>query len=492
MTGLVEDITSVLMETAHMWATLLTITTPQFIVIGSACLPELADTDIPSDVDIVCVADVATPEDKFFLDNEESFVRMLFSNPNVSHIRVVTGATVPIIKCVILETDVDILYMQLVVSRFGMACTPSTFDPLANDAFDYVKPSHQKQLKSMRMYMIVYNERPPLPAGAHLSQLVRMLRKWAKSRCLYGTKYGFGGGATYTLIAIAVLWNISVSHDDVFEIVAQKCFRFLSLHPWPAPLCIPRTRRRCSSRHVAAHQESVGPATHEFDFPATHGDTPSWYNNACAALANGMVVLTPVDSTGTFNSTHNSSVFTADIFRAECMRALVACDNEDFFEALCRPYSVIEERLSDFFFIICLDNPSGQLPVHVMQEYVELTESRLLAVMSQLQATGFCCRFWPKFLCADDTHRGIFVATVHPLTPNSLDHRTMLDASPVQDVLLHAVFSAIDRMPKNCALSQKKSSLVAPILAFAHIAQLPAWVKMQLKFHEIPFLAACP
>lgn len=499
---IVANIVTSLTNVAQIWAACASLVMPRFIVMGSSCLPELTEPESStSDVDIVCVAGINTrPESFFCLANSESFVCLLLQSGHATDIRVISAAIVPIIKCVVCSTDVDILYMELVPSQsLSTICSPSTFDPLAIDAFEYVAPMHHRQLKSMRMYLTVYNHRPPSPAGNHLVSLIRLFRKWTKARCIYGTKYGFGGGATCILLAVIVLWLIPVSDDESFVSVAQKSFQFLALHPWPVPLCLPSHNHNDSQEmKCSLLQESVGMHTSRLDAADSMHNSmfdeynlPRWFNNPCAALANGLVVLTPPDGTNVFNSTHNSTVYTANIFRAECVRAQAACALNDFldYETICRPYSLIDDRPSDYFLMVCIDDANGTVSESNMQRFSELVESRLLVVASQMHAIGLCCRFWPRFLRAiGQTSKGIFIAAVHQLVQCASEDAP-LDASPVQDVFYHAISCA---MEKNVSQTEGTPPPPPPIIVFVHISQLPQWIKQQLMAFEVSFDDVCP
>lgn len=178
-----------------------------------------------SDIDAVCIVPSHVTKDDFF----NVFYNLLKNDPLVSELNAVPDAHVPVIKLFYDSVDIDLLFAPLPLTRID----EDGLNILDESLMDHCDQATQRSLNGPRVAI----EMLQLVENKNFRLLVRCIKKWAKSRGIYGNALSFPGGIAWALMCAKICqWypNASVG------VLLKKMFQIYSQWQWPKPITLKR------------------------------------------------------------------------------------------------------------------------------------------------------------------------------------------------------------------------------------------------------------
>jgi len=161
-----------------------------------------------ADIDLVCVAPRYCTLDLFF----GRFAQTLAAHEHVTNFQAIPGAFVPIMTFELRNVDIDLLLAVLP----HVNTVPKTFDILDDGVLADMEEKSRRSLNGPRDTLTV--EKLVRTAGTrllnppdgderytHFLRTVRVVRLWAKRRCLYSNKMGYLGGVNFNIMTTMVV-----------------------------------------------------------------------------------------------------------------------------------------------------------------------------------------------------------------------------------------------------------------------------------------------
>ena len=371
---------------------------PVLVPVGSNVLMGTAVDVRDGDIDLVAIVPVHVSHDDFFHPTH-GIASTLNATKGICNVVMVQNASVPIVQLVTLGIKVDLLVVTLMADM-----CPLTFDPHSPFAHTYVQPTSIKSLNSIRLNVNLLRHVWDVDVYRRILGIIRV---WAKRRGVYGTRYGFPGGAAWAIIvACAMQHGATMSAHCVPPVLngVILVFALLVHHDWPRALALPGT----------PHASIIGA------LPPSH-----------SATASGMIVVTPTRPC--INSTHSTSRSQRIAVIQEARRGLIKISEVDHAHTECHDmtgYSPLWEKMTlhEFTFVLIIELRSSPVmsappichaassdttdPVscppslcnedipppaaEAMSQWAGLVESRLNCVAPQIEATGLCARLMPR------------------------------------------------------------------------------------------------
>lgn len=146
--------------------------------------------DIGADIDAVCIAPNFCTREHFFTILKQDF----FSHSDVTDLIAIEGAIVPILSFDFRKVSIDLLF-----ARLADNIVPKNLNILDNRILSGLDLGSEKSLNGPR----VTNMIPELVGKKSLGNfriVLRLIRRWAKNRGIYGNKLGYLGGINVNLL----------------------------------------------------------------------------------------------------------------------------------------------------------------------------------------------------------------------------------------------------------------------------------------------------
>ncbi|KAJ3229317.1 polynucleotide adenylyltransferase [Chytriomyces hyalinus] len=183
----------------------------------------LGVNDKASDMDTLFVAPKHIQRHLFFT----ALVKVLRKCPEVSQLKVVSDAYVPIIKLSFSGIEIDLLCARLALSNI-----PDDFDILDDSLLQNLDERCVRSLNGTRVTEQILDL---IPNRATFQTALRFVKLWAKRRGVYSNLMGFFGGVAW---AISVARVCQVYPDDSPELIVCKYFTFMQFWNWPDALTL--------------------------------------------------------------------------------------------------------------------------------------------------------------------------------------------------------------------------------------------------------------
>jgi poly(A) polymerase len=161
-----------------------------------------------ADVDMVCVCPRFCSHDLFF----GRFGATLKAHPHVTEFHPIPGAFVSILTFNLRDVEIDLLLAVLP----HLSTVPGTFDILEDTVLPDMDEKSRRSLNGPRDTLTI--EKLVRSAGSHLREppdagvryvaflsTVRVVRMWAKRRCLYSNKMGYLGGINFNILVAMIV-----------------------------------------------------------------------------------------------------------------------------------------------------------------------------------------------------------------------------------------------------------------------------------------------
>ncbi|KAI8843467.1 Poly(A) polymerase central domain-containing protein [Chytriomyces cf. hyalinus JEL632] len=186
----------------------------------------LGVNDKDSDMDTLFVAPKHIQRHLFFT----ALVKVLRKCPEVSQLKVVSDAYVPIIKLSFSGIEIDLL-----CARLALSYLPDDLNILDDSLLQNLDERCVRSLNGTRVTEQILDL---IPDRATFQTALRFVKLWAKRRGVYSNVMGFFGGVAW---AISVARVCQVYPDDSPELIVCKFFTFMQFWNWPDALTLSKT-----------------------------------------------------------------------------------------------------------------------------------------------------------------------------------------------------------------------------------------------------------
>lgn len=146
-----------------------------------------------TDIDMLLITPRHIGRSDFF----DTFYKRLQVHPKITELTKVEGAYVPIMKFTMDGVDIDLLYAQLQKDIIDIA----KFDILDNR---HLKNLDQKSVLSMNGPRVAAQILQLVPSREVYRQVLRLIKLWAKRRCIYSNVMGYLGGVSWAILVARV------------------------------------------------------------------------------------------------------------------------------------------------------------------------------------------------------------------------------------------------------------------------------------------------
>jgi poly(A) polymerase len=238
--------------------------------------------DIGADIDVVCVAPNFCTKEHFF-----TFLQDIFLNhPDVTEFNAVGEAFVPLMSFDFRKVSIDLLFARLAENS-----VPADVDILDDKILSGLDEASVVSLNGPRvtnMIVKLVGER----SYPNFLIVLRCIRRWAKSRGLYGNKLGYLGGVNCNIL-VAFLCQL-YPHSGPSNLLA-KFFRFYGREwKWPEPIMLNNILPDPADTPISEQKEIWSKEKNPFHL---------------------MPIITPAYPA--MNSLHNASVHTFEVMQRE-------------------------------------------------------------------------------------------------------------------------------------------------------------------------------
>uniref|UniRef100_A0A7S1XP67 polynucleotide adenylyltransferase n=1 Tax=Phaeomonas parva TaxID=124430 RepID=A0A7S1XP67_9STRA len=238
---------------------------------------KLAIDEPGADIDVICVAPSSVTIEDFFTSLK---VRLL-ADRRVENLNAIETARVPIITF-----DFDSVNIDLQLATLPLRRVAPTLDITDDSVLRGCTESSKDVLGGPRATIMIAKLVPGFDGGSNFRHLVRILRKWCKSRGIYSNKVGYIGGININILSALVCQMYP--HATTSTLVRKFFFLFHRWN-WQNPVLLCR--------------------------PVEHEDM-QWQN--WASERDLMPIITP--NYPTINSTYNVNKWTLKVMREEFIR----------------------------------------------------------------------------------------------------------------------------------------------------------------------------
>jgi poly(A) polymerase len=190
-----------------------------------------------ADIDTLCVVPRFVQRDDFFT----TFYEMLKSRPDVTELKGVPEAYVPVIKM-----EVDAIPIDLLFARLNL---PSIPEDLTLSSDQLLKNLDDKDVRSLNGSRVTDEILRLVPSVPTFRSTLRCIKLWAKSnhlvshllfhvrveRAVYGNVMGFPGGVAWAMMTARVC---QLYPNATPSLMVNKFFKILSQWNWPSPILL--------------------------------------------------------------------------------------------------------------------------------------------------------------------------------------------------------------------------------------------------------------
>mmetsp|Transcript_30566 Transcript_30566/g.64673 ORF Transcript_30566/g.64673 Transcript_30566/m.64673 type:complete len:841 (+) Transcript_30566:31-2553(+) len=307
----------------------------------------------------------------------ESLAERIRCHPDVTNFVPVENAAVPI-----LTFDWEGINIDLLFARLNTPSVPSNFDIDNDMVLSGVDSATEKSLNGPRVTNLI----AALVSGTEqryqtFLTVVRLVRKWAKSRGLYSNKMGYWGGVNINMAVVLVL---QLYPNACPASLLRKFFLVFKSWRWPNPVMLAKP-----------HDAELG--------------LPVWNSHQAATMRQVAPMITPAYPA--MNSSLSVSRQTLQIMQEEFSRAHIIVDKlyKDYLKGDVLDEDKVESgeiwkelfEPSDFFIgyphylSLCIVGPSQQ----DAQSWAGFVESRLRKLVSDMLGRSLPLskiQLWPK------------------------------------------------------------------------------------------------
>ena len=313
---------------------------------GSRLLPfggqQVGLVAVDSDIDAVCIVPKYIKRDMFF----KQFPAKLERCSDVSQMRVIEAAYVPVIKLVFQGIQFDICF-----ARLSMNSIPKDLDVVPTDILKGMDPECVRSINGIRETNAIIEAVPDFDIFIQMSKIVKY---WAKIKAVYGTAMGYLGGIGWTLL---VAYCCQKNPRLTLEKLLQQFFYIVSNWTWPHPLLLKPLEKDVLNLKPWNPQVNTGDMHHIMPII-----TPVYPEHNCA-----------------FTALESTKIITTECLHDACSRIDAILDGEATWETLFQPVPFFS-RYKHFLMVMskaCTEQD------HI--DWAGLVEARLRLLVTNLE-----------------------------------------------------------------------------------------------------------
>ncbi|RXG59294.1 Poly(A) polymerase type 3 [Armadillidium vulgare] len=176
-----------------------------------------------TDIDALCVAPRHICRSDFFT----SFYHLLKRQPQVTDIRAIEGAFVPVIKMKFSSIDVDLLFARLNLCEI--------LDNLDLSDDEILRNLDEKCVRSLNGFRITEEILRQVPDEETFRMALRAIKLWAKRQGIYSNVLGYLGGISWALLVARIC---QLYPNAAASTIVEKTFKVFSMWTWSGPLLL--------------------------------------------------------------------------------------------------------------------------------------------------------------------------------------------------------------------------------------------------------------
>lgn len=307
---------------------------------------------VGADIDVVCLCPNTVSYAQFFTN----FMQLLAQKPNISCVKAVRDAHVPVLKMKMDDIELDLL----------LATSPVQY--LSNhqilflkDNVDVMDFESQKSIHGRLECQHIMDILPP-ELISKFQFVLKCIKFWAQRRGVYKSIYGYIGGFTCAILAAKIcLMFPDMESGDIFG----NFFRIFAQWPWPAPVML----QPCF--YPVKHQEMlpvIGPVRPHKN--TSHTICPSTFNILRYELQRGEVIVNKISHSLKQENGSKSDMSWENLF-----------ESIDFF------------NLYPTYISVCAESPSWDLH----STWTAFLESRVRYLILEMEQVGIFPHMYPKY-----------------------------------------------------------------------------------------------
>lgn len=177
-----------------------------------------------SDVDLLCVFCCHVSREDVFV----GLSKLLESHVDIDDLLVIANAYVPIITFKFSGVPVDLVFAILTVPKI-----PENFD-LTQDS-QILLMSDKESLRSLIGYKSSERILSLVPNVEEFCSVLKIIKHWAKKRGIYSTKFGYLGGAAWTILVANICQRFPQLSEENLILEFYKTF---SRWDWSVPVAL--------------------------------------------------------------------------------------------------------------------------------------------------------------------------------------------------------------------------------------------------------------
>ncbi|CAL5215259.1 unnamed protein product [Lathyrus oleraceus] len=184
-----------------------------------------------ADIDVLCVGPRHTTRDEDFFGELH---KMLSKMPEVTELRPVPGARVPVMGFKFNDVSMDLLYANL-----SLWVIPEDLD-LSQESI--LQNADEKSVLSLNGCRVTDQILNLVPNVQNYRTTLRCIKLWAKRRGIYSNVIGFLGGINWALLVARIC---QLYPNALPNILVSRFFRVYTQWQWPNPVMLCEIREDC-------------------------------------------------------------------------------------------------------------------------------------------------------------------------------------------------------------------------------------------------------
>lgn len=215
-----------------------------------------------ADIDALLVGPKFISRDEFFDD----FLAFLSQNPLAEEIHAVPKAFVPVLKMKFCQVEIDLLFASV-----DLMSIPHDFC-LSENSDQILRNMDERDVRSVNGVRVTDDILRLVHDKKTFRAALKIVRIWAKRRCIYSNAMGFFGGVSWAILVarICQLWPLATVSTIVINF-----FKFYGLKwPWPSPVVLKEVEES-ALLHLVQWDPRVNPADQNHVMPILTPSYPS-------------------------------------------------------------------------------------------------------------------------------------------------------------------------------------------------------------------------
>ena len=193
---------------------------------------KLLVVDKESDLDLLCVVPKHVTREDFF----KNLYDLLMKKDEVTELRQLSWAYVPVIKMKFRSVEIDLTMARLMVEKI-----PDDEEMLQTPQI--TKDLDPQCLRSLNGYRATCEILQLVPSVEKFRLTLRVIKLWAKKNGIYGNMLGYLGGASWAIMVAKVcqMAGVEGSRGSCVNLISRFFYTFANWN-WPEPVYIKKVQ----------------------------------------------------------------------------------------------------------------------------------------------------------------------------------------------------------------------------------------------------------